>query len=187
MIVRSVARRSYVYSARRYARGRCRSAAALAARRGLRFEHGNAVPDVLPSNRVRLLPSPPCLVGRDRRLALAAWICSALRRWNRASSTARPARALRHLSDADGLALGEQLPQLLLGDCARGTWEGTGERGGSPEGKVSELVRKGAKASLISGTFALVPRSPVPRSPGSLVFSRAYAGRYAFWNRITHP
>ena len=93
VIVRSVARRSYVYSARRYARGRCRSAAALAARRGLRFEDGHAVPDVLPSNRIRLLSSPLCLVGRDRRLALAAWICSALRRWNRASSTARPAGA----------------------------------------------------------------------------------------------
>jgi hypothetical protein len=58
----------------------------------------------------------------------------------------------RAISDFDGLALGEQLPQLFLGDCARGTWEGTGERGGSPEGEVSEQVRKGAKASLISGT-----------------------------------
>ena len=110
----------------------------LPAARGLRFEHGKAVPDVLPSSRARLLSSSLCLVGRDRRLALAAWICSALRRWNRASSTARPARALRHLSDVDGLALGEQLLQLLLGGCARGTWEGIGEHRGSREGKVSE-------------------------------------------------
>ena len=109
------------------------------ATRGL-FEQGNAVPDMLPSYRVR--SSPLCLVDRDRRLALAAWICSALRRWNRASSTARPARALRHLSDDDVPALGEQLLQLLLGGCTRGTWEGTAERGRSREGKVSE---RGAK------------------------------------------
>ena len=67
----------------------------------------------------------------------------------------RGQRTLCHLSDANGLAPGQQLSQLFLGDCERGT-----QRNG---------LKKGVEAFLILPCSSfLVPRSPV----GSLVFSR---------------
>ena len=89
------------------------------------------------------------------RLALGPDLSGASPKEPAALRARRGQRTLCHLSDANGLAPGQQLSQLFLGDCERGT-----QRNG---------LKKGVEAFLILPCSSfLAPRSPV----GSLVFSR---------------
>ena len=87
--------------------------------RGLRIsEAAKNILTFSPSYCARSLSILLCLVGRDRRLALGPELFHALPMAPAALRAWHDRR--RAVSDVDIKALGEQLPQLLLGDCAKG-------------------------------------------------------------------
>ena len=158
--------------------------------RGVRsgiFETGKAVPKrdpVVPRSFAFVF----ALIGRPRLVVLRSRPGSAPRFADGTSSTSSPARPA-------GAAPSQTSMPPHPGSSLRSSSSVTARE---ERGREQESAREAQRERSQKGGQSLsefrdicsrsqpVPRSPAPRFPDSLVFSRVYAGRYAFWNRITH-